>query len=110
VTENKLGEEILIRKENAKLNAKLTPSHVRNLLSVGSPGSVRIGRCASVRWASSAHLVPLEEFSNDSLWTHCKCFYSSASVDHSSHVFTGGEVCFAEDRFGWCSIQPEIVA
>jgi hypothetical protein len=43
-------------------------------------------------WASSAHLVPSEGFSNDSLWTHCKCFYSSASVDHSSHVFTGGEV------------------
>ena len=61
-------------------------------------------------WASSAHLVPLEEFSNDSLWTHCKCFYSSASVDHSSHVLTGGEVCFAEDRFGWCTIQSEIVA
>ena len=86
------------------------PRHVRNLLSVGSPGSVRIGRCASMSWASSAHLVPLEEFSNDSLWTHCKCFYSSASVDHSSHVFTGGEVCFAEDRFGWCTIQSEIVA
>jgi hypothetical protein len=50
-----------------------------------------------VRWASSAHLVPLEEFSNDSLWTHDKCFFSSASVDHSSHVFTGGEVCFAEE-------------
>ena len=41
-----------------------------------------------MRWASSAHLVLLEEFSNDSLWTHCECFYSSASVDHSSHVLT----------------------
>ena len=49
-----------------------------------------------MRWASSAaHLVYLEKYSYDSLWTHCKCFYSSASVDHSSHVFTGGEVCFA---------------
>jgi hypothetical protein len=56
-------------------------------------------------WASSVHLVPLEEFSNDSLWTRCKCFYSSASVDHSSHVFTGGEVCFAEDRFGYAFIE-----
>jgi hypothetical protein len=62
-----------------------------------------------VRWVSSAHLVPLEEFGNDSLWTHCKCFYSSASVDHSSHVFTVGEVCFAEDCFGWCSIQSKTV-
>jgi len=44
------------------------------------------------------------------VWTHCKCFYSSASVDHSSHVFTGGEVRFAEDRFGWSSIQSDIVA
>ena len=74
------------------------PRHVRNLLSVGSPGSARIGQCASMSWASSSHLVPLEEFSNDSLWTHCKCFYSSASVDHSSQpcvhrrrgVFCGG--------------------
>ena len=58
------------------------------------------------------HLVSLEEFSNDSMWTHCSIVsaYSSASVDHSSHVFTGGEVCFVEDYFDWCSIQSKIVA
>ena len=57
-------------------------------------------------WASSSHLVPLEEFSNDSLWTHCKCFYSSASADHSSHVLTGGEVCFAEDVSAGARFNP----
>jgi hypothetical protein len=61
---------------------------------------VGIGRCVSVRWASLAHLVALEEFSSDFLLTHFNCYYSSASVDHSSHVFTGGEVCFAENYFG----------
>jgi hypothetical protein len=110
VTENELGEE---RSKKRNKTPKETPKRQVEFeisLSIGSPGSARIGRCVSVRWASSAHLVSLVEFSNDSLWTHCKCFYSSASVDHSSHVCTGSEVCFAEDCFGWCSIQSEIVA
>jgi hypothetical protein len=41
---------------------------------------------------------------------HCKCLYGSASMDHSSHVFTDSEVYFAEEGFGWCSIQSKTVA
>jgi len=74
VIENKSGEEkkYILKKETPNKTAKRC---ARNLLAIlGSPGSARIGRYVSVRWASSAHLVSPEEFSNDSLWAHCKCF------------------------------------
>jgi hypothetical protein len=71
--------------------------------------SARTERCVSVRWASSARRIL-------SLWTSLVTIpcgpivsaYISASVDHSSHVFTGSEVCFADDYFGWCSIAQSV--
>jgi hypothetical protein len=98
VTENKLGEERgnkkrkrQIKRQNAKLRSKPLIHWVSWVCSYWALRFREVGVPAHV-------IVLLEELTNDSLWTHCKCFYSAASVDHSSHVFTGGEVCFAEVR------------